>query len=307
MTDEVIEKVRAAVVAVPPLARHDDLRIDAEANHELARYLLGRGVTTLLYGGNANLYHIGLADYEAMLEALMPLEKVGALVLPAAGPDFGKLMDQAPLLRRHDAKTAMVLPQDRFIVETGVERALRLFVDAFGRPATLYLRGERYLSPERIARLLEEGVVELVKYAIERAEPLDDPYLGELVRLAPAARIVSGDGEGPALDHIFGFGLAGFTSGAVCLAPRAANAMLEAARAGERDRAEALRRRFMPFDRLRRQHGPAPVLHDAITLSGLAEMGRIAPMLDHVPAELRPTLTDAAHALLALEAEHEPG
>ncbi len=307
MTPADIERLLRGVIAVPPLALRADLTVDAAANRKLGRFLLANGIETLLYGGNANAYHLSLADYEAMLEAVMPLAGEGALVIPGTGPDWGKLQDQAPLLRRHGCPTAMILPQDRFAVPAGVERAIRGFVDSFGSAATLYLRSPHYLPPPAIARLLDEDVVCLVKYAIEANADGSDPFLGELTALAGTARIVSGDGEAPALRHLFDFGLQTFTSGTVCIAPRAVAAMRHAAREGNHPRAEALRDHFMPLDRVRRTHGPTAVLHDAVSLAGVAGMGPLAPMLANMDAALRDEVAAMVRALLTLERDGSEG
>ncbi len=301
MTPRDIERLLAGVIAVPPLARRADLAIDAAANRRLGRFLLQAGIPTLLYGGNANVYHLSLGEYEAMLDAVMPLAAEGALVIPGAGPDWGKLQDHAPLLRRYGCPTAMILPQDRFVVPSGVERAIRSFVDAFGNPATLYLRNAAYLPPTAIARLLDDGVVCLVKYAIEAPTTGSDPFLAALLAEAGPTRIVSGDGEAPALVHMFEFGLRTFTSGTVCIAPRAVSRMLEAAVAGDRARAASLREPFMPIDRVRRAKGPTAILHDAVTLAGIADMGPLAPMLANVDAATRATLAPMVEQLTALE------
>ena len=50
--------LRASVIAVPPLARTDDYSLSAEENQKIISHIEGVGVRTLLYGGNANLYHI---------------------------------------------------------------------------------------------------------------------------------------------------------------------------------------------------------------------------------------------------------
>jgi hypothetical protein len=51
-------------MAVPPLARNvdkDDLI--AEENRRLIEHMEAGGVRTLLYGGNANLYHVAVSEH----------------------------------------------------------------------------------------------------------------------------------------------------------------------------------------------------------------------------------------------------
>ena len=59
-----------SVLAVPPLARNGDLTLNPSANAALIRHLEAGGVSTLMYGGNANFYNIGLYEYGAVLDFL---------------------------------------------------------------------------------------------------------------------------------------------------------------------------------------------------------------------------------------------
>ena len=54
------------VFPVPPLARRLDSRrtLDYSENERLVRHMAEGGITRFLYGGNAFLYHITLAEYE---------------------------------------------------------------------------------------------------------------------------------------------------------------------------------------------------------------------------------------------------
>ena len=59
--------LQRSVLAVPPLARSADGRIDRAANEKIIRHIEAGGVSILLYGGNANLYHLPLDEYEPLL------------------------------------------------------------------------------------------------------------------------------------------------------------------------------------------------------------------------------------------------
>ena len=62
------DRLVASVLAVPPLCRRADGNgIDEGENRKLIRHIESGGVNTLLYGGNANFYHLPLAEHEAML------------------------------------------------------------------------------------------------------------------------------------------------------------------------------------------------------------------------------------------------
>ena len=64
------EQFRKTVIAVPPLARDQKLAIDAAENRKIVEHIESGGVQALLYGGNANLYHIRLSEYALLLETL---------------------------------------------------------------------------------------------------------------------------------------------------------------------------------------------------------------------------------------------
>ena len=86
----------ASVLAVPPLARNADLSLNRAANQSLIRHLEAGGVSTLMYGGNANFYNVGLYEYASILDMLEELAAPGSWVIPSVGPDFGKMMDLGP-------------------------------------------------------------------------------------------------------------------------------------------------------------------------------------------------------------------
>src|SRR5262245_939923 len=90
---------RNKVFAVPPLARHGDLTLNRSATAALIRHIDAVGVRTLMYGVNANFYNIGLYEYAAVVDQLLELAAPSTWVIPSVGPDFGKMMDQAEVLR----------------------------------------------------------------------------------------------------------------------------------------------------------------------------------------------------------------
>ena len=98
----------ASVIAVPPLARRSDLTLDPEANRALIRHLETGGVRTLMYGGNANFYHLPLSEYDQTLAMLEELAGPDTLVIPSAGPAFGTMMragSDIPVRRRGPGDT----------------------------------------------------------------------------------------------------------------------------------------------------------------------------------------------------------
>jgi dihydrodipicolinate synthase/N-acetylneuraminate lyase len=290
----------STVMAVPPLARRADLSPDVDENLKLIRHIEAGGVRTLLYGGNANFYHVAISEYRELLDMLE--ESVGAdtRVIPAIGPDYGKMLDQARILAQTSYRTAMVLPLGGFTTSEGVEAGLTRIVDAAGIPLTLYIKSENYVDVDTLARLVDRGTLIAVKYAIVRDNPADDPYLRRLLQSVNPARVVSGMGERPALVHVRDFGLASWTTGSGCIASHAVTALLRAAQQRDAD-AQRLYDAFMPLETLRDDISLIRVLHDAVTFSGIANMGSILPLLSGTPLQHHAAVNAATQALLAFE------
>ncbi|MEP0322834.1 dihydrodipicolinate synthase family protein [Bauldia litoralis] len=286
-----------SVIAVPPLARAADGSADFEQNRKIVGWMAEGGVSSFLYGGNANFYHLGLAEFPAVLDMMVEIAPADGWMIPAFGPDFGKALDQVRILRDYDFPTAMALPMSGPTKPAGVATGLRRIADAYGRPITAYVRAENYFAPRDMAALIADGVVCVVKYAVERADPGTDRYLSELVEAIGTERLVSGIGERPAIVHVLDFGVAAFTSGSVTIAPHMSTAILKALKSGDRQTAEALRERFLAFEDQRDAHSPIVVLHDAVQLARIAETGPIQPYLANLNPGQVAGVADAAKAL----------
>ena len=291
--------LRQSVMAVPPLARTSDGRIDAAGNAAIIRHIEAGGVRLLLYGGNANLYHLPLDEYEPLLALLAATAGPETLVVPAAGPTYGLLLEHARMLRGSGFPTAMVLPQQGITTSAGVATGIRRFAEAAGMPALVYVKHDGFLEPCDVASLVNDGLVSGIKYATVRPDPAHDPYLRELVGLVDPRLVISGIGEQPAIVHLRDFGLGGFTTGCGCVAPRLSQRLLAAAVAGRWDEAERIRRIFEPLEDLRNAISPIRVLHEAVAAAGVADTGPLLPLLDVVEQAHRPAIAAAARALLA--------
>jgi dihydrodipicolinate synthase/N-acetylneuraminate lyase len=77
------------VIAVPPLARRPDLSLDREANRAIVRHLEAGGVRSLMYGGNANFYHLAVSAYAETVDMLAELVGADTWLLAFAGPTTG--------------------------------------------------------------------------------------------------------------------------------------------------------------------------------------------------------------------------
>jgi dihydrodipicolinate synthase/N-acetylneuraminate lyase len=297
----------ASVMAVPPLARRADYSLDADENRKLIRHIESGGVRTLLYGGNANLYHVAISEYRDLLDMLADNAGPETRVIPAIGPDYGKMLDQARILAQTRYRTAMVLPLAGFTTSEGVETGLSRIADAAGIPLTLYIKSEDYVDVDTLARLVDRGILIAVKYAIVRDHPAEDDYLRLLLENVKASKVISGMGERPALVHVRDYGLAAWTTGSGCIAPHAVMALLRAAKQNHAADAQQLLEAFMPLETLRDEISLIRVLHDAVTLSKIADMGSILPLLSSTAAEHHAKIDVAAQSLLAFERQLAAG
>jgi dihydrodipicolinate synthase/N-acetylneuraminate lyase len=288
----------SSVIAVPPLARDAELKICAKENAKIIRHLEDGGIRTMLYGGNAVFYHIALAEYADTLAMLRDNAGAETTVIPSIGPAFGMSMDQAAVLRDFDFPTVMVLPARDIATPEGVATGIREFAEAYGKPIVLYIKFEGYLEPSHARALMDDGVVNWIKYAIVRDDPAQDDYLRQLVDCVDPQRIVSGIGEQPAIVHLRDFGVQGFTSGCVCVAPSLSMKMLAALKADDYETAETIRQTFEPLENLRNAINPIRVLHTAVAEAGIADTGPILPLLNDVSENERTNIADVAKVLL---------
>ena len=296
------DRLAQSVLAVPPLARNSDYSLNEAENVKLIRHIETGGVTTLLYGGNANFYHIAPSEYDQVLAFLSQSAGRDTLVIPSAGPAYGMMMDQAKVLARHKFPTVMVLPQQGITTAAGVEDGVRRFSQAAGMPVILYIKADGFIEPENVQRLADDRSICGIKYATVRIDPLRDEYLRKLVQLVDKKIIISGIGEQPAIVHMRDFGLGGFTSGCVCVAPALSAAMLSAIRQQQWGKAEHIRQIFKPLEDLRNSINPIRVLHEAVRLAGIADTGPLLPLMSNLEASAHAPVKEAAVKLKGYQA-----
>ena len=291
--------LRASIISVPPLCRDADLKSVPSENAKLIRHIEAGGVSTLLYGGNANFYNIALSEYEAVLDDIAAAAAPETLIVPSVGPYFGMAMDQAAILARKKFPTAMLLPTVAVSTPDGVRAAVLRIAEKMGRPIVLYIKDAGYVTLPVVKSLVEAGAISWIKYAVVRPDPAQDELLAGLVQTVDPALIVSGIGEQPAIAHWTKFGVRAFTSGCVCVAPRRSQEMLLALQAGDIARAETIREKFHILESLRNAHGPIPVLHHAVAEAGIAATGPALPLMHDLDAPKVALIAGAARALLA--------
>lgn len=292
------EDLAGSVIAVPPMARDENLRFHRGENEKIVSHIEAGGVSTLLYGGNANFYHIALSEFESILGELADIAGPDTLVVPSAGPAFGMMMDQAEILKGTDYPTVMVLPQQGLTTSEGVVTGLRRFAEKLGKPIVLYIKFDDFITVEGARQLVDDGIVSWIKYAIVRDDPAVDPYLADLVEVVDPKIIVSGIGEQPVIEHLVDFGVNGFTAGCVCVRPDLSEELRKAVQANDLIRAREIQAIFRPLEDLRNGINPVRVLHEAVKLAGIADTGPALPLLSGITAEEAEKVRNAAVALL---------
>ena len=306
-TDAVIPADLArSVLAVPPLPRGADGAIHEGETKRLVDWLHSGGVTTYLFGGNANLYNMGVSEFGTLLDVLERISPADGWMIPSFGADYGKSCDQIDMLKHRAFPTAMLLPLTFPATTSGVATGIRKLADRYGKPLIAYVKNEGYVEPRELAALLADGAVCAVKYAVVRKNTAEDALLSSLLdAVGSAERIISGIGERPVIDHLTGFGLNGFTSGSVCIAPHLSTAILLALKQGDVEKAASLREHFIPLEDLRDRHSPIRVLHEAVTLAGISETGPMSPFLSNLDdVAVLTAIRAAAETLRAASVAH---
>ncbi len=295
------ETIARSVWAVPPLALKSDYTLNLPAATALIRHIEAGGVSTILWGGNANLHNLPVSRFEETMDALAEASGADSWVIPSVGPAWGKLVDEAAILKRKKFPTAMVLPMQFPQTPEGVEIGIRDFVQRSGLPVIIYIKTADYLPPAVLAKMGQSGELLAIKYAVPRPDYRVDPYLSAILEGFDAKRVVSGFGEPPALPHLEAFNLAAFTAGCVCIAPAISMQLLRSMQRRDFAAAATQMAAVQPLEALREKHNAIRTLHEAVTLSGVADMGPMLPLLSNLDASLHPAIKSAALDLLAQE------
>ncbi|WP_205982701.1 dihydrodipicolinate synthase family protein [Paraburkholderia sp. Ac-20340] len=283
--------LRGSVIAVPPLARRSDGTCASEENLALLNHMKEGGITSFMYGGNANFYNLGVTEFGQVVDDLSTHLNADEWLIPGVGADFGKAREQLAMLTERAFPTAMVLPLRFPSSAKGVATGLRKLADSFGKPLIAYLKDDGYISENDLTALVKDGAVCAIKYAIVREDPRQDAVLSSLVQSIGTDIIISGIGERPVVDHFRDFGLRSFTSGSGCVAPALASAIRIALMDGNLELAEELREKFIPLENARDNYSPIRVLHSAVEAAGIATTGPLGEFLSVLddPAQIHET------------------
>jgi dihydrodipicolinate synthase/N-acetylneuraminate lyase len=305
-TTSVLPEDLRGVFAVPPLARNssEDRSLAFTQNDLIVTHITDGGITRLIYGGNAFLYHITLSEYEQLLEWLSGIGGE-CWIIPSMAPSFGQAMDQAALLRKHDFPCAMILPCGDPRDAAGLERGYREIAGTADTQLLVYLKDENNFGTDKeagldaVARLVADGICIGIKYAVVRKDPSRDSYLEALLARVDRKLVISGIGERPAVIHMRDWKLPGFTTGSGCIAPHLSQMLFAACEREDFEAALELRARFLPLEDLRDHGGPARVLHHATELAGIAQTGQVPPYVSPLLAEQLKQLALVARDLVS--------
>ena len=293
------DRLASSVIAVPPMARNAQGVLCRHNNEKIIRWIEAGGVTIFLYGGNAVFYHMRLSEYADALTIIAESAAPTSLMIPSVGPTYGIMMDQVEILNQFNFPTVMILPQKEIADEKGIATGIRKFAEAYGKPIVLYLKHDRWLSPSIVDKLIKDGLVSWIKYAVVLDQPLEDRYLREVLDVAPANIVVSGIGEQPAIIHMRDFGVGSYTSGCVCVAPKLSMDMLRAIQAKDYAQAESIREVFRPLEDLRNGIQPIRVLHHAVKAADIADTGPMQPLLGELETSQEQSIAIASKELRA--------
>lgn len=274
-----VADLRRSVLAVPPLCHNDDGTVSVSENARLVGHLRAGGVTTHMWGGNANMYGVGVSDFPAFLDMAESVATGDEWAIPSIGAEYGKAMDQARILSGRAFPTAMLLPMRGVADRKGVARGIGRIAAAMGKPLIVYYKDIGYLDMADLKALFADGTLCALKYGVLVPDPAIDPELSAILATIDRDLVISGSGELPVVAHAQTHGLRAFTSGCVCIAPKQSMAILDAITRGDFAAAMAVRKSFLPLEYAREQHSPIRVLHAAVALAGVARTGPIAPML----------------------------
>lgn len=271
-------------LALPPMARTAAGEIAVAEQAKILDWLRSGGITTFLYGGCANFFNASVRQYAATLDVVESLAHADDWMIPTIGPDFGKAMDQAEILKGRSFPSAMLLPLAP-VTAAGVATGLRRLSDTIGKPLMVFFKSPDYVRATDLAAMIKDGVLCCVEYGVGGSTDVAEPFLADLLdRTGNCDAIIDGAGERTITIHAR-FGIKGYTSGSGVVAPHLTMALLDALKRDDLTEAARLREFFLELEGLRQAHAPIPVLHDAVRLAGIADTGPIGPFFSNTTDE----------------------
>lgn len=299
------------VFAAPPLARRsDNWALDWTESGRVVEHVLEGGISRVIYGEHAQLQHLTLSQYRDLLGWLADFSEE-LTVIPGLGPAFGRAYQQAEMLRDHSFPCAMVLPVRDARDPEGMEEGYRKLSERAEIPLVAVVRelSEWGREPremvDRFARLSEDGVVAAISFAVSPDRDGAGTLLEALVTDLGEIPVLGGLGERHVRSYLVEHGLRAYVSAAACLAPRLCRKLYLAFDGGDFVASESLESNFRPLARLEDSWGRIAVLHAAVHLAGIANMGPLLPYLAGLDGRQGERLRPVARTLLRQDREAE--
>jgi 4-hydroxy-tetrahydrodipicolinate synthase len=273
-----------AVVTVTPFSGERLDAIDHEGMERNLEHLIQGGIRLLVAGGNTGEF-AALSDTEVVATVRIHVNVARGRASVVAG--VGYRLEQAVELARAsmDAGADGIMvhhPIHPYTGEPGLIRYYQTLAEALpGVPLILYVRGPQ-LSADGVRRLAAvESIV-----GIKMGQP-DPERFAQLVAAAPDLAWVCGVAEAWAVPF-WAAGAIGFTSGVANVAPERSLEVLEALKAGDAPRADALVDQLRPIEQLRARRGGAnnvAVIKAAMDMVGLVGGGLRPPLAELEPGD----------------------
>ena len=84
------------------------------------------------------------------------------------------MLDQVDVLREFSFPTVMLLPSREGVTSAGLAGGIRRAVDRLGRPIVLYIKHDGMIDVDTTSRLVADGLISWIKYAVVRPDPAQD-------------------------------------------------------------------------------------------------------------------------------------
>lgn len=250
---------------------HGDGMVDDQRVKHQARQLVEQGIDVIVPCGNTGEF-ASLSIDEAKGVVSGVTESVGGNAIVVAGVGWSGTI--AADLARHakavGADAVMVHhPTHTYINRLGLRRYYEQILDGADIDMVLYKRGPE-LTDSLILDLVRDPRVVGIKYAVN-----DPDAFANLISRSGGAEVAWLCGTAERWAPFFWLGGAsGFSSGLANFAPKIALALLASLRAGNYERAMALRAQILAFEEFRQENNSAnnvPAVKEAMAVLGLCE------------------------------------
>ena len=285
------------VVAITP--RLPDRQVDLAGCRRNVEYLVDSGADFIMPEcGTGLVYDATLEEFETVVGAFVEAAAGRAHIVPGIGPGYGRALEMGRIAASLQVAGVMIMPIVGPASARGAYQGLKEIAEKVQLPTVLYQRRLDIMPVDEVVDLCALDPVVGLKYAVDDLEA----FKRIAGQAGGRAAMVCGMAEEPCIDYMAA-GAVGFSSGMANFAPRMSLTLLRSFSAGDRARAEELRRQMVPFEDFRGERGArysGSALHAGMELAGLAG-GPVIPFAEDVAAVDRPRVEALMEGLLATE------